>query len=367
MIVPILLILLIALAVLCVVLWKRQRRNEKKVEFLFDSIDSGDYAFFFTEKEGREQSINASLNRVREVMQHAREEQIQKEKYYEQILASIDTGVLVVDEQRGLVLQHNRAASKLLGRDVITHIQQISRQLSDFSVRESYATLKGRKVKILAFSDIHGELARQETESWVKLIRVLTHEVMNTLTPIISLSDALQEDANDTQQEGLKVIHQTSQELIHFVEAYRKATLIPQPQPTAFYLQPFLDRMAHLVDEEVTVVVKPQDLMVYADEGLISRVVSNLLKNAVQAGATSIEVHAYLDREERVLIDISNNGAPIPDDVASHIFVPFFTTKKDGSGIGLSISQQIMGLSNGTISLVHDTPHNQTTFRLTFN
>lgn len=378
MIYLILSILLIIAIFLCVKLYKQQRKNEKKVEFLFNSINIGDYGFSFPDKNDDERPLNILLNRVKEILEHAREEQIQREQYYELILSSIDTGILVVDEERELILQYNQAAKRLLGRNILTHIQQIKKHLSDFSIHESHTTLKGRNVKILAISDIHSELAKQEAESWTKLIRVLTHEVMNTLTPIISLSDALIEGSDDTQRESLQVIHQTSQELIHFVETYRKATLIPQPQFKAFYVKPFLERMAKLIeptslsdtipsDSFIRIHVKPEGLMVYADESLLARVVSNLLKNATQANAQHISIQAYTDSSESVMIDIANDGEPIPEDVVSHIFVPFFTTKKDGNGIGLSISRQIMGMNNGTINLVKDSSQEQTIFRLTFN
>ena len=367
----------ILLLILYISLWRRYHRNIRKVAFLFDALDSGDYSFRFPEDKGLQDDrlLNAALNRVKEILQHARDEQKEREKYYELILNSVDTGILVVDEERGIVLQHNSSALKLLGREAVSHVSQIKEQLKEFSIRESHAVLKDRGVRILGFSNIKGELANQEIDSWVKLIRVLTHEIMNSVTPIISLSDTLLNHAEGEQHEGLQVISHTGKELIAFVENYRKFTAVPVPQPALFYVRPFIERMEQLVRQTMpaaattSVRVEPADLLVYADEALIARVVTNLLKNACQAIPDDghVDIHAYANEQEQVIIDVTNDGPPIPEDVAAHIFVPFFTTKKDGSGIGLSISRQIMRLSGGSINLVSTPGTAPTTFQLTFN
>ena len=365
--------LILAIALVVVVgfylhLWLRYRKHVHQVAFLFKAISNGDYGFLFHTKstDKNERQIVQSLNHVKEVLQRARDEQIQRERYYEQILDAVDTGILVIDDERGLVLQHNQAASRLLQRDPITHLCQIKSQLHEFAIRDTYTTLKDRHVRIVGFSDIKGELERQEIDTWVKLIRVLTHEIMNTLTPVISISKTLLDESEGACREGLQIIYKTSNELIAFVDNYRKFTHLPQPIPDTFYLNPFLERMATLAAYDVAVRVTPKDLMVYADEGLIARVVTNLLKNATEAIDTDghITISAYTDAEERVVIDVTNDGPPIPPEIASNIFVPFFTTKPEGSGIGLPISRQIMGLSNGSISLVED--EGKTTFRLVF-
>lgn len=372
-----LILIILLLLILYIRLWRRYHRNIRKVTFLFDALDSSDYSFRFPENKAwhDERLLNASLNRVKMILEHARDEQKEREKYYELILNSVDTGILVVDEERGIILQHNQSALKLLGREAVSHVNQIKKQMQGFSIRESHAILKGRRVRILGFSDIKGELANQEIDSWVKLIRVLTHEMMNSVTPIISLSDTLLRHAEGEQQEGLQVINQTGKELIAFVENYRKFTHVPAPQPALFYVKPFLERMQSLARQSlpatatISLVTEPADLLVYADEGLVARVVTNLLKNARQAidKTGHISIHAYTNEQEQVIIDISNDGPLIPDDVAAHIFVPFFTTKKDGSGIGLSISRQIMRLSGGSINLISAPETQMTTFRLTFN
>ena len=374
-------VLLLVIAVVavagCLYFWRRYRSTVGKVAFLFNAIDNGDYNFRFAEgdKVTGDRVLNRSLNRVKGILTHARDEQMEREKYFELILDSVDTGIIVVEESRGVVLRYNRAAQKLLKREVITHVDQIKENMKSFSLRETNTVLKGRRVRIVAFSDIKGELANQEIDSWVKLIRVLTHEIMNTVTPIVSLSDTLLRQSEGEQHEGLSVINRTGKDLVKFVENYRRFTHVPTPQPTLFYVEPFLERMSRLVGQilkdgcTVAVDVQPKDLIVYADEGLISRVVSNLLKNAAEAvpAGGHIWLKAYTGENDTVVIDVVDDGPMIPDEVASHIFVPFFTTKKDGSGIGLSISRQIMRVSNGFISLVTDRQNKLTIFRLVFS
>lgn len=374
-------VLLLVIAVVavagCLYFWRRYRSTVGKVAFLFNAIDNGDYNFRFAEgdKVTGDRVLNRSLNRVKGILTHARDEQMEREKYFELILDSVDTGIIVVEESRGVVLRYNHAAQKLLKREVITHVDQIKESMKSFSSRETNTVLKGRRVRIVAFSDIKGELANQEIDSWVKLIRVLTHEIMNTVTPIVSLSDTLLRQSEGEQREGLSVINRTGKDLVKFVENYRRFTHVPTPQPTLFYVEPFLERMSRLVGQilkdgcTVAVDVQPKDLIVYADEGLISRVVSNLLKNAAEAvpAGGHIWLKAYTGENDTVVIDVVDDGPMIPDDVASHIFVPFFTTKKDGSGIGLSISRQIMRVSNGFISLVTDRQNKLTIFRLVFS
>ena len=373
----ILLFSLIALIIAYIRLARKYHRTIRKVTFIFEALDNGDYTFRFPENEqhGYERVLNTSLNHIKTILQHARDEQIAREKYFELILNSVDTGILVIDEERGLVLRSNQAAHDLLQMESVTHINRIKEKMKGFSTRETHTVLKNKRVRIISFSDIKGELANQEIDSWVKLIRVLTHEIMNTVTPIISLSDTLLKNSLGEQHSRLQVINRTSKELVQFVENYRKFTRMPTPTPKLFYVRTFLERMTELIrplsktDCKICIDVQPQDLLVYADEGLISRVVSNILKNATEAVGENgrITFRAYSNAQESVVIDITNNGPLIPDEIASHIFIPFFTTKPQGSGIGLSVSRQIMRISNGSILLLSDKTARLTTFRLIFN
>ncbi len=375
------LVVIILIAVIAVVgyvrLYCHCRRNVKKVSFLFDAIDNGDFSFNFSTTQGgmkEDKILNRSLNRIKLILQHVREEQKEREMYYEQIINAVDAGVMVVDSHDN-ILQHNRAALRLLGVDVLTHMNQVQSRLksADISKHETQALLKGKRVRIIALNDVRSELDNQEVDSWIKLIRVLTHEIMNTITPVTSLSETLlqKEASADDVRQGLEVIHKTGTELLAFVNNYRRFTHVPQPQPALFYVEPFLQRMALLCAHEVQVEVVPKDLLAYADESLVAHVVTNLLKNAaeaiaevVSAGGCFIRVRAYTDDHEAVVIDVTNNAGIIPDDVAAHVFVPFFTTKKEGSGIGLSLSRQIMRVSGGSLSLLQDKNDGLTTFRI---
>ena len=387
----VLLVILVVLVAVNIWLYRHYRRNIKKVTFLFDAIDNGDFSFSFpTEKRFKEDNIlHQSLNRIKLFLQHTREEQMDREKYYEQILNAVDTGILVVDSHDN-ILQHNQAALRLLDTDVLTHMNQVKGKLKDehLAKHETQAMLKDKHVRIIALSDVSHELSNQEVDSWIKLIRVLTHEIMNTITPVTSLSETLLTRVTEDKdlKQGLETIHKTGTELLAFVNNYRRFTHVPQPQPALFYVEPFLKRMALLCNHEVEIEVSPKDLLVYADESLLSHVVTNLLKNAVEAfrekeredkqecrsadlqSAASkkafIHLHAYANVQESIIIDVSNNAGLIPEDVASHIFIPFFTTKPEGSGIGLSLSRQIMRVSGGSLSLHQDKTQGITTFRI---
>ena len=401
----VLLVILVVLVAVNIWLYRHYRRNIKKVTFLFDAIDNGDFSFNFpTEKGFKEDKIlHQSLNRIKLFLQHTREEQMEREKYYEQILNAVDTGILVVDSHDN-ILQHNQAALRLLDTDVLTHMNQVKGKLKDehLAKHETQAMLKDKHVRIIALSDVSHELSNQEVDSWIKLIRVLTHEIMNTITPVTSLSETLLTRVTEDKdlKQGLETIHKTGTELLAFVNNYRRFTHVPQPQPALFYVEPFLERMALLCNHEVEIEVSPKDLLVYADESLLSHVVTNLLKNAVEAfngqeklsternkqdgneqgrnkqecrsadlqsvasKKAFIRLQAYANAQESIIIDVSNNAGLIPEDVASHIFIPFFTTKPEGSGIGLSLSRQIMRVSGGSLSLHQDKAQGITTFRI---
>ena len=219
------LVLVVAVMVLGYVrLCLNYRRNIRKVAFMFDAIDASDFTFSFSTQgvSGSDAMLNKSLNRIKQILVNARDEAVEREKYYEQIMDAEGTGLLVVDGA-GHILQHNVAATRLLHRSVLTHMEQVGQQFADgsLSVRETYTTLRNKRVRIVAFSDINGELANREVDSWIKLIRVLTHEIMNTITPITSLSQSLLQQASGEQREGLEVINKTGTELMAFVENYR--------------------------------------------------------------------------------------------------------------------------------------------------
>ena len=395
------------------VYWQQRlyRRHTRKVLFMLDAIENNDTAIHFSETDGTEDNrlVNRSLNRVARILHNVKSETAQREKYYELILDCVNTGIIVLNDN-GAVYQKNNEALHLLGLEVFTHIRQLSRvdnHLMDLlttcrsgdkfqvafgnergtvnlSVRVSDITVRKEHLRILALNDINSELDEKEIDSWIRLTRVLTHEIMNTITPITSLSDTLLElteekISKEEIRNGLETISSTSKGLLAFVDSYRKFTHIPTPEPTLFYLKGFIGRMVELARHQYPGIpvtfhasIVPNDLILHADENLISQVIINLLKNAMQAFEKSsspaeekhIQIRAYCDEAEAVLIEISKNGPAIPPNIAEHIFIPFFTTKENGSGIGLSISRQIMRLSGGNLSL---RPGKETTFVLKFN
>lgn len=380
------------------------RIHTKRVLFMIDALENNDNAIHFPEEKTTPETrdINRALNRVGHILYNVKSETAQQEKYYELILDCINTGVLVLNDN-GAIYQKNNEALRLLGLNVPTHIRQLSkvdvtlmqkvefcrtgeklqitfnneRGTVNLSIRVSDITIRKEHLRILALSDINSELDEKEIDSWIRLTRVLTHEIMNSVTPITSLSDTLL-SLSDTHDEeirsGLQTISTTGKGLLAFVESYRRFTRIPTPEPSLFYVKAFIDRMVELARHQNTCEnitfhtnISPADLIVYADENLISQVVINLLKNAIQAIGTQaggkIEISARCNDSEEVLIEIKNNGPAIPPEIADHIFIPFFTTKEGGSGIGLSISRQIMRLSGGSITLL---PGKETKFVLKF-
>ena len=217
-----------------------------------------------------------------------------------------------------------------------------------------------------------------EQDSWTRLIRVLTHEIMNTVSPIASLSDALSRSMDETGHSeldvktGLDTISDSSKNLIKFVETYRQLSGVARPVRKAIDLQELMDSVISLNSEFAaglgavcTYRPKEPDLMIYADEGQISQILINLIKNALQAGAKHIDITAGMGKDDEVIVQVANDGEPIPVSAQEQIFIPFFTTKKEGSGIGLSLARQIMRQHNGSIDLIRsDTT--QTVFELRF-
>lgn len=376
----------------------------RHVLLMIDALENNDNTIHFSEKEinAKSRDVNQALNRVAHILYRVKIETAQQEKYYELILNWVNTGLLVLNDN-GAVYQKNNETLRLLGLNVLTHVRQLSkvdaalmkkienccpgdkiqtsfsneRGTVNLSIRVSDITVREEHLRILALNDINNELDEKEIDSWIRLTRVLTHEIMNSVTPITSLSETLL-TLTDTKEEelqrGLQTISATGRGLLAFVNSYRQFTRIPAPEPTLFYVKGFIERMVELARHqnpchaiEFQARITPDDLIVYADENLISQVVINLLKNAIQAIGEQadgrISITAYCNQNEEVMIEVQNNGPAISPEVAEQIFIPFFTTKEGGNGIGLSISRQIMRLSGGSLTLV---PDKETRFVLKF-
>lgn len=218
----------------------------------------------------------------------------------------------------------------------------------------------------------------REQDSWTKLIRVLTHEIMNTVSPIASLSEALAKSVDEQGRSeldikaGLETISDSSNNLIRFVETYRELTGVARPVRKAVKLKDLIESVISLNRESLSEAgatcaysAENPDLIIYADEGQITRIFLNLLKNALQAGAKHIAIKAETGKDDEVIIYVGNDGDPISPQSSEQIFVPFYTTKPDGSGIGLALARQIMRQHDGTIDLIQSDP-SQTVFCLRF-
>ena len=368
--------------------------HTRKVAFLLDAIENDDPAVHFYEKvvDKDASKVNVMLNRIACILQNIKKETVQREKYYELIMDFVETGIVVLDD-KGNVFQKNRKALLLLGLEVLTHVKQLSRVsesvekafmealpgqkkqveyttergIVNLSMRVSDITIQDIPLRIIALNDINHELDEREIDSWIRLTRVLTHEMMNSLTPVTSLSETLlglpgvQQD--EELRQGLETIHTTGKGLVNFVMSYRRLTRLPSPELSLFDVCPFLERMIQLAKHQhpspnvcITLEKVQEDLMLYADESMMTQVLTNLLKNAVQAiGADKegeIRLRAYCDEKDVVRIEVSNNGSKIAPEIAEQMFVPFFTTKEEGSGIGLSLSKQMMRLQGGNVSLL---------------
>lgn len=390
---------------------KSYKRFNQNILFLLNALDNGDYSFHFSETKlsVREKELNIMLNRIKDILTNARKEVIENEKFLSLIVESVSTGILIIDD-RGVVQMLNQSAKALLGLSVFTHINQLQsvnehfpalfhnlqardsvqitvpneREVLQINLNVSQIKLKRGLMKVFILNNIGNELENKEIESWIRLIRVMTHEIMNSIAPISSLSEtllSLHKDNHDDRQlrentiEAFETIHTTAAGLLSFVESYRKFTSIPQPEKVRFPAKELLDRLiglheAAIRESGVSLHLQCEDnILLHADPKLLMQVLVNLLKNAIEAPYSTeekriiIRTRKYADK--RVTIEVMNNGEPIPADTLANIFIPFFTTKPAGSGIGLSVSRYIMQLHGG--KLQHSlSPEGYTVFQLIF-
>lgn len=365
-----------------------RRKIIGKIDFMSDALDSGESAFRYSEDHWSDRRLNRSLNRLRSIFEAEKSDIRERERYFGIMLDHVQSGVIVIDGDK--IDYSNVIARGFLGMSDISSLRQIERispELANafrsaseveskasfvsergtvqFSISACTARLHGKDVRIVTFNDITREMENNESESWTRLIRVLTHEIMNTVTPIASLSSALSQnlDAYDTEdvRSALGTISSSSEGLISFVQSYRSLTHIAAPVRKAFYLRDLVNdsvtiAQANWPSARVSYHELSEDIILYADYGQISQVMNNLIKNAVQAGASDIDITASIDKRERTVINVANNGEPISETGREQIFVPFYTTKGvSGTGVGLSLCRQIIRLNGGTINLTSST------------
>lgn len=366
-----------------------RRKIIGKIDFMSDALDSGESAFRYSEDHWSDRRLNKSLNRLRSIFEAEKSDIRERERYFGIMLDHVQSGVIVIDGDK--IDYSNVIARGFLGMSDISSLRQIERispelanafrsaseveskaslvserGMVQFSISACTARLHGKDVSIVTFNDITREMENNESESWTRLIRVLTHEIMNTVTPIASLSSALSQnlDAYDTEdvRSALGTISSSSEGLISFVQSYRSLTHIAAPVRKAFYLRDLVNdsvtiAQANWPSARVSYHELSEDIILYADYGQISQVMNNLIKNAVQAGASDIDITASIDKRERTVINVANNGEPISETGREQIFVPFYTTKGvSGTGVGLSLCRQIIRLNGGTINLTSSTP-----------
>ncbi|MFI3263609.1 MAG: ATP-binding protein [Rikenellaceae bacterium] len=394
-------ILIFVVIIAGVTVIKRYRATLHKISVMLDAIDNDDLSFRFSTKaksssSGSDQLLNQSLNRVKEMVIEAREEAREREKYFETIIEQSNLGVIVANKQ-GITLQVNSQSLKLLHLARLTHLDQLGKMNSDLptifkeikqgqnrqicfysdssEVRLNlYANelyLKGQNTKVLILTDISQNIDKTEVDSWSRISRVLTHEIMNSLAPITSLSKSLL-DSNDPEytHKGLEIIASTADTLIEFVNNYRTLTRVPKPICEDTDIEQLVHQEVALISKDLEIKTETcsSPYMAYVDQNQIKQVVINLLKNGLEATEDIPNSVVWVELSKApngaIRLDICNNGSPITDEIREDIFVPFFTTKEGGSGIGLSLSRQIMRLHEGSITL---STQPYTRFRIQFS
>ncbi|BDW92342.1 PAS domain-containing sensor histidine kinase [Allomuricauda sp. XS_ASV26] len=394
-------------------------RTNRKIAYFFDAIKNEDFTLRFPEGVTIEsfKELNKSLNRVNGLIQEVHVQLQVREQYYQEILKQASIGIMTYND-KGHILFANPTLEQLLDYTPLNHIKQLKqvdenlyrifknfkpferklfqltneREQTQLALKSTHLSLDGQSLLLVVVQDIHKELDEKETESWVRLIRVLTHEIMNTITPIASISDSiikyyrkggkitpmaeLEESQINNTLKGLEVIKEQGSDLMDFVQSYRSLLHVPEPNKSLVKGKDLLEKInvlmsARLLDgeSEFKVFCKPEDLEFYIDEKQIGQVLINLVKNALQsveyADNGKVHVMAGIDTNGSKYIEILDNGPGISPEMMDEIFVPFFTTKSEGTGIGLSLSKRVMQLHGGNIQ-VRSIPKKETVFRLTF-
>lgn len=393
------------------------RTNRKLTRFL-ESVKYSDFVSGFSADNKLGQSfkdLNLAFNEVLEAFRKARAEKEEHLQYLNTIVEHVSTGLMSFDEEGNVGLM-NATAKKFLKVDRLRNIEELIEKQSrlykalfdlppgkstlfriegdiQLAIHATELILRAKKLKLVALQNIQPELQKKELEAWQNLTKVLRHEIMNSITPIASLTstmkDILVEDLNEVDgkyelneeavedlQDGLGTIESRSQGLIRFIDAYRDYTSIPLPKIKPIKIAHLLEHVSQLMKVELrrskidfSCEMSHPELELNIDEELIEQVLINLLKNAIEAVEDTehprIELKTYTNLDGNTKISLTDNGQGIIMEALDQIFIPFYSTKKRGSGIGLSLSRQIMQLHNGTLT-VESEPDKFTTFTLSF-
>ena len=401
-------------------------RTNKKLAFFFSAVRNDETSLFFSEETGfaNEKLLNRSLNELNDKLKNAKINIELQEKFYKSIMENIHTGIISFFNN-GVVEFTNPEFNRMFGIDHISHINKlinidpklvemlekietgeqkrinvkVNHTLMSLAVHSQTIVMQNREVKIVTLQDIKSELDMHEMDSWQKLIRILNHEIINSVAPITSLSSTLSgfyksgEDQASPENitpriisdtiRGLNIIEDHGKGLIHFVESYRSLTQLPKPEFTRVNIKDFFERIMVLINSGfdndnsnykarplITSSVTPNDIILFADDKLLAQVFINIAKNSIEAFGKYkeddfISMSANINPDGRVVLTINDNGPGMDADTLEKIFVPFFTTKESGSGIGLSLSRQIIRIHNGNITC-DSSPGNGTTISMIF-
>ncbi|MCX6237845.1 MAG: HAMP domain-containing sensor histidine kinase [Bacteroidia bacterium] len=402
-------VLFFAAGVLCAVqLIIKFRQTNRSISFFFDSIRNEDTTVNFPVniEDKSLKALNQSMNELNKHIQEIKLENEYKEKYYRALIQQASIGLVVLNEQDEIELINevicryagissastNMNLLKIKNKDfyeVLTRIEtgesvtfrnNLSGSVQLLLFRATAIKSGDKIVKLISVQDIRQELDEKELESYQKLISILTHEIMNSIAPMTSVSktlvnfyikggapvkaNAIDDSIISTTVQGLKLIEEQGNGLVSFVNSYRRLIRIPEPVFQPFDVDDWMEQLTILFAEqlrsdhiELDIVVEKTLNEIYADKNLINQVVVNLINNAIDAllqieDQRKILIELSANRDNRVIIKISNNGPAIPAEIQEKIFIPFYTTKENGSGIGLSLSRQIMRSLKGSISVV---------------
>ena len=377
---------------------KRLNRFNTKIKLFFDAVEDKENMILFNENSSDKEmnALSHSLNHVNELLAQAKSESRKQEKFYYSLLEEVPGGVLAWDSEKKIIFA-NGTALRLLGMEHLTFLSQLEQQYPAFrhylsrgdtqasfilpSVRRKQLSLSLNRMKLdaetitlLAIKDISNELNEQESESWSKLTRVLTHEIMNTIAPIVSLSQTLSRRAGSDEKvtRGLEVIREQSERLMEFTESYRRLSYMPDPVKKEFSLTGSLRNLSMLLQSDFenahicfSLLSTPPDITFTGDEKLLSQVFLNLLKNSMQSleGREDGRITVALEVTDKLYVRITDNGCGISTEMQEKIFVPFFTTKAEGMGIGLSLCRQIIKKHGGNLYL-QESGKGKTTFTM---
>ncbi len=394
-----------------------ERTNRKLTRFL-ESVRYSDFISGFTSDHNLGKSfkdLNVAFNEVLEAFRKARSEKEEHWQYLNTVVQQVGTGLLSFDSTGKIELINASAKAYLRAPnihniveikaqsdglfEIISNMRPGSNKLYRLDPKNKLALgatemiMRGQVYKLITLQNIQPELQQNELEAWQKLTRVLRHEIMNSITPIASLTSTLKDilvedltpvkdsfvlntESVDDLQEGLNTIESRSYGLIKFIDAYRDYTTIPEPNLKMISLSDLLEHIANLMKIEIRKSnvdfewnVSPEDIHFDADEELMEQVLINMVKNAIEAVEHQkhpvVNLTGSKDDNGNVFIKIRDNGQGIEPEALERIFIPFYTTKKTGSGIGLALSQQIMQLHKGTLT-VDSVPEQYTEFTLKF-